>query len=166
MRMRKGTIAALLTAALALSAVFAMGVGAYFSDYEIAHGDVILQLGDQTEINEEVYEGNKTISIKNTGEATSVVRVAVFGGELMTVTAASDWEQHGDYYYYKKVLAPGESTSQIKAELKDLTKEQVEALGDDFDVVVTHESALAVYDENNKVIKPDAWDYLPDITVE
>ncbi len=166
MRVRHGKILTVLIAVIALSALFAMGAVAYFSDYELGIGDVTLNLAGQTEISEEVYEGNKTISIKNTGDATVVVRAAVYGGDLMTVTASGDWTQNGDYYYYTKVLAPGESTSTIKAEMKDLTKEQVEAMGETFDVAVVHESALAVYDDNNKVVKPDAWDYIPDITVD
>lgn len=172
MRFRHRKLAAVLIAVIALSAVFAMGTWAYFSDYEIAHGEVTLDLSWKTEIEEKVYDGNKDISIKNTGATSVVVRVAIFTDELMTITAPDDWEEYKDenhdypYYYYTKVLAPGESTSTIKAELKDLTEEQKASIGDTFDVVVAHESALAVCDEDQKVIKPEGWDYLPNITLE
>ena len=172
MRFRHRKLAAVLIAVVALSAVFAMGTWAYFSDYEVARGEVTLNLSWQTEIQEKVYDGNKEISIKNTGKTSVVVRAAIFADELMTITTPDDWEEHKDqsqeypYYYYTKVLAPGESTSTIKAELKDLTEEQKAIIGDSFDVVVAHESALAVCDKDQKVIQPEGWEYIPNITLE
>lgn len=166
MRKRSGKVFAALLAVLVISACMAASVGAYFSDYETALGEVTLHLSGQTEIEETVADGEKTISIKNTGEASVVTRVAIYGPESMEITfdKAGDWKQSGEFYYYTKVLAPGESTSSIHAKI-ELTAEEAEQAGDSIDVVVAHESALAVYDENNTVKTPDGWD-LPTITVE
>ena len=92
----------------------------------------------------------------------------------------SDWDKtQADYYYYKSVLAPGESTSEIYAEvnIKNPTEQEEAALatlGDQFEIIVVQESAPAVYDENNVVMKPvfyvdgveKTWDYIPVITLE
>lgn len=172
MRKVSGKIFATLLAVLALTASIAAGVGAYFSDYETALGDVELHLNGQTEIEEKIVENGKVISVANTGNSEVVVRVAVYGPDDIEITFAQtdDWLISNDgYYYYKKVLAPGESTSDITALLK-LTEDEAAVIGNQFDVVVVHESALAVYEFNeatneNKVVAPENWD-LPEISVK
>ena len=57
MRFRHRKLATVLIAVFALSAVFAMGAWAYFSDYEVARGEVTVDLSWQTEIEEKVYDG-------------------------------------------------------------------------------------------------------------
>ena len=182
MRKISGKVFAALLAVLVLSASLAAGVGAYFSDYETALGEVTLFLSGQTEVKESVADGKKTISIVNTGDSTVVVRAMVYGPDMMTVTFEDDddWDQtQSDYYYYKSVLAPGEETSEIYAEvnIKDPTDEEKAALavlGDQFEIIVVQESAPAVYDENNVVMKPKyfvdgvekTWDYIPEIKAE
>lgn len=132
---------------------------AYFSDYETAMGEVTLNLNGQTEIYEEVTDTQKVIRIFNTGDANVVVRVAVYGPEGMKVTADDEhWQKHGGYYYYDMVLKAGESTGTITA---DITGIPVTEDLSEFDIIVNHESAIAVYDEENTVKKPDGWDYIP-----
>lgn len=172
MRKVSGKIFATLFAVLALTASLAAGVGAYFSDYETALGDVELHLNGKTEIEEKLIENGKVISVANTGNSEVVVRVAVYGPDDIEITLAKedDWFKSNDgYYYYKKVLAPGESISDITALLK-LTEDEAAVIGNQFDVVVVHESALAVYEfdeetDQNKVIAPENWD-LPEISVK
>ena len=53
MRLRHKKMASVLIAAAALSAVFAMGAWAYFSDYEVALGEVSISF--QTEIQEKGF---------------------------------------------------------------------------------------------------------------
>lgn len=165
-RMSKKTLIALSAALLVIFTSVGVSL-AYFSDYEMGYGDVTLHLSKVTEIEEHVHEGDKTISIRNTGDGAVVLRVGIIGSELMKVSfdAPSDWETHGDFYYYTKVLEPGESTSAIQAKLS-LTDEQKEQLGGTFDITVVHESELAVYDKTNTVKKPEAWDYLPAIKAQ
>lgn len=185
---RSGKICAALLAVLVLSASLAAGEGAYFSDYETALGEVPVYLSGQTEVKESVADGKKTISIINTGNSTVVVRVAVYGPDIMQVSFEkdNDWDEtqydeasKSGYYYYKSVLAPGEATSEIYAEVNiknptDKEKAALATLGDQFEIIVVQESAPAVYDENNVVMKPvfyvdgveKTWDYIPVITLE
>ena len=172
MRKISGKICAALLAVLVISASFAASVGAYFSDYETAMGDVTLHLSGQTQIEEEAVENEKKISIKNTGDSVVVVRVAAYGpGKLDYEYDDKDWvqEESGEYFYYRKVLAPGESTSTLTASIT-LTQEEKDMIGDQFDVVVVQESATAAYEQNtdgkNQVIAPDGWTGFPTIVVD
>ncbi len=138
---------------------------AYFSDYRTGYGEVGVALSCETEISEEIEGTDKIVSVVNTGSSNAVVRVSFLGAEdgdmpVIDVTAGeSDWEKHGEYYYYKKILAPEESTSDIRAELAI----DEETAGDSFDIIVVYDSAVAAYDTHNKVLKPENWDYIPDI---
>jgi predicted ribosomally synthesized peptide with SipW-like signal peptide len=149
---------------VAMMLVLSLTVGltlAYFSDYEAAKGGASIALGGQTEIEENVTDKEKVVQINNIGETNVVVRVAIYMPEALekvensiTFENASDWVKDGGFYYYTKVLAPGESTSKITA--KTTVPDDVQ-LGDNFDVVVVHESDQALYDESNKVVLPDGW---------
>lgn len=172
MRKVSGKVFATLLAVLALTVSLAAGVGAYFSDYETALGDVELHLNGRTEIEERLVENGKVISLANTGDSEVVARVAIYGPDDIQITFAQpdDWFISNDgYYYYKKVLAPGKSTSNITALLK-LTEDEAAVIGNKFDIVVVHESALAVYEfdeatDQNKVVAPEDWD-LPEISIK
>ena len=85
-----------------------------------------------------------------------VVRVRVIGPVTINFNPGAGWEQNGDWWYYNKVLAKGESTSNLFAGWKIPEDSDLE----NFDVVVVHESAIATYD-GNKVAKPEGWDYIP-----
>lgn len=160
------TIIAILAVALVLLTSIGVTV-AYFSDYETAMGELTLHLSGETEITEEVTDTQKDVRIANTGEfgdASVVVRVMILGPDGMTVTIKDNhWHKNGDYYYYDKVLAPGEETGSIIADIKNIP---VTADMEAFDIIVNHESAIAAYDENNIVKKPDAWDYIPTIKAQ
>ena len=136
---------------------------AYFTDYEQARGGAVIHLGGQTELTEEVKDGNKTITIKNTGDTDMVVRVMIFGeegeGGQMSVEAGSDWTYSGadNAYYYTKILAPGKTTSAIQV---TVTIPE----GEDADIVVVHEGSRVIYETVNgveQVQKPDGWTGMP-----
>lgn len=148
----------------------------YFSDYEAAMGQVALHMSGETQIQEQTADNEKVIQIVNTGEegdASVVTRVMISpkdgDGVTYSFEQAGDWEKNGDYYYYKKVLAPGDSpTSKITVNItvkgQQLTPDQM-----DFNIIVNHESAIAAYEYDaankvNKVTKPEGWDYIPNIT--
>ena len=157
-------IIAVLAVILALSASSGVAL-AYFSDYEPALGERTLLLNDETQIEEEVTDTEKTIKIVNTGKSAVVVRVAIYGPEGMKVEADSHWKKSGDYYYYDQVLAPGESTTSIKASIADIP---VTADMEEFEIIVNHESAIATYqyiDGKNVVQNPPGWN-LPTIVSE
>jgi len=138
---------------------------AYFSDYEEASGGATLNLGGGTELTEGSDKANKNIVIENVGEANMIVRLAIFGeDQYMTISHKngdeSAWKKIGDFYYYKKVLRPGEKTPQIDANLK------VEWKGEEpdynFEVTVVHESAPAVYN-GETLATPSGWDDISEI---
>ena len=132
---------------------------AYFTDYEQALGGAQIKLEGQTEIHEEADDAQKTLSIKNTGETDVIVRVAAFGDFIdwdNSTWADGDWMKEGDWFYYKKILKPDASTSEIVIKIDTEAAKKAEH---DFDIVVVHESQRVSYDgtAENKVVKPDKW---------
>ena len=159
--LKRNKFIALLAAVMIL--VTSVGLAyAYFSDYHEATGSAVLQLNGQTEITEDVDEtsGQKTIKIVNVGKANTVARVRIYGPDGMAVEPGADWEKIGDYYYYTKILAPGDETSTIIAKIDGIP---VDADMDNFDITVIQESALAVID-GGIVAKPDGWENFPTIS--
>lgn len=136
---------------VALTLVLSLTVGltlAYFSDYTEAKGSKVVTLGGRTEINEVPGDNSKNIKIKNTGETEVIVRVAVYGPGEIRYTKTDGWSRSGDYWYYNSVLKPTEETSPLIAEWDVPTD-----IAGDYNVVVAHESEMAVYD-GDKVAKP------------
>ena len=160
-----------LLLSLVLVAAISVGVSfAYFTDYDQHKGQAKLNLSHMTEVDEHVDGTQKTISIKNTGvegeNASCVVKVLIYGPEGMSVELkeANDWTKldtdDGFVYYYNHVLAPGKSTSEIVAEVKDVPQEEnLEG----FEVIVLQESKIFTIDEDGYVIAPDDWDDFPEI---
>lgn len=150
----------LLVVALVLVLSISAGLTmAYFSDYTAAKGGKPVTLGGETTIEEKQYNDHKDITISNTGDTDVIVRVAVYGPTAITYSGSGDWQQSGDYVYYTKVLPAGQKTSTITA-----TWDVPADLGDDYNVIVTHESEQAVYDATGSIVKPDstpAWAIVP-----
>ena len=153
---------AIRLAAIALALILLVSVGAtaaYFTSVVSAKGGHELVLGEEAWIEEEVADNQKTISIKNVGgtEAGLVnsrlyVRVKLLYSDFnndVTISLGNDWALESDgYYYYKKVLKPGESTSNIVAKI-DVTGEGAKAIADQFDVIVVNESTQYIYEGPN-----------------
>ena len=138
---------------------------AYFSDYEDASGGATMHLQGRTELGEGSDHANKNIVIKNTGDMNMIVRVSITGSEkYMTISHENGdetaWAKINGFYYYKKVLKPGEQTPQIDALLKAEWKGQEPEY--DFQVIVNHESAPAVYNGEN-LVTPEGWDDISDV---
>lgn len=132
---------------------------AYFTDYEEAQGGAQIKLEGETYIHEKPENTQKTISIENTGETDVVVRVAAFGDFIdwdNTTYSGDDWMKDGDWWYYKKILKPGKTTSKIVVKIDTAAAKEA---GHDFDIIVVHESERVTYDGTaaNKVVKPDGW---------
>ena len=150
-----------ITLIIAVAMVLFVSVSAtlaYFSDYDTAQGEKTLVLSGQTTIEETPKDDSKDITIKNVSkdDVDMVVRVRVIGPVTINFNPGAGWEQNGDWWYYNKVLAKGESTSNLHAGWEIPENSDLE----NFDVVVVHESAIATYD-GNKVAKPAGWDYIP-----
>ena len=138
---------------------------AYFNDYEDASGGATLHLEGKTELEEGSDEANKEIVIRNTGEMNMIVRVAIYGSDkYMTISHkngdANAWAKIGDFYYYKEVLLPGQTTPQIDAQLKAEWKGKEPDY--DFEITVVHESAPAVYN-GEVLVTPVGWDDISSI---
>ena len=162
--MRNSKRKIILVTSLVLVLLVSIGATlAYFSDYDPHQGAGTLVLNGQTELNEDPTDNSKTISIKNTSvdEVDMVVRVRVIGPVEIAFAPGDGWVQNGDWWYYNKVLAKDESTSNLVASWEIPADSAIE----NFDVVVVHESAIAIYD-GNTVTTPDGWDFLPTITAE
>ena len=154
----------LMIFALVLSLSVTVGASlAYFSDYEEASGGATLNLGGKTELSEGEDTSEKDIVIENTGKTNMIVRVMIAGEGVKYMSnppeyKTSDWEKvkEGDieWYYYKKVLEPGQKTSDILAKME--FSWQGEEPNYNFEITVAHESAQAVY--NGKTLAaPEGW---------
>ena len=174
---RKSASRLLVIGILLVALVVPAGITfAYFTDYEDAHGGAVIQLSGETQLHEDPKDDSKTVSIENTGETDVIVRLAIEGDFMKSVTpdVPEDWKTAKDdngvnWWYYTKILKPGETTSEIVALIN--VSEAGES-GHDFDIVVVHESERVSYEGVkegdqfvNKVVKPAGWAY-PDITVE
>lgn len=116
----------------------------------------------------------KSITIKNTGNIDAYIRVAVVAnkvdkdgnitiGTAPTLNLNTDkWQQLGDYYYYKGVVAPGASTDSLGS--IDFTDAEVNILAESIQVLggVTSDGSASVdawnakYDYNNRT-----WTKMP-----
>ena len=159
---KKRTKIVILTAALLLCLTVGIGMSAaYFTDYESARGGAVIDLGGQTELTEEVKDGNKIVSIQNTGDTDMIVRVMIYGdkGRISSI-AADGWIEGSDgAYYYGKVLPSGESTRTLTVNVRTGSSDT-----DDFEIIVVHEGSRAVYAgdgqpaEEQTLAAPDGWD--------
>jgi len=137
---------------------------AYFSDYEEASGGATLNLGGKTEISEGEDHSQKDIKITNTGKTNMVVRVAIMGEGVKYFKNppsynTNDWVTDTDsngvtWYYYKKVLKPTETTSDILAKME--FSWEGEEPDYNFEITVVHESAQAVYN-GRTLAAPEGW---------
>jgi predicted ribosomally synthesized peptide with SipW-like signal peptide len=150
----------LLVASLVLVLSLTVGLTlAYFSDYTEAKGGKKVTLGGQTTITEEPRDDRKIITIQNTGETDVIVRVAAYGPTEMSYSG-SGWTDGGDgYYYYNKIIPVGGKSTKLTVKWT-----VPEDLGDDYNVLVIHDSDQVVYDASGKIVKPDttpAWALVP-----
>ena len=159
----------LITAIVGLTLILAATVGvtaAYFTDYESGKGGAKLYLRGETWIDEDADENGKNIVIQNVGETEMIVRVQVYGdADHLTVSdTQSGWIKGSDgSFYYSKVLLPdpkgegsGDRTSVLRAQINVSGNEDINS----FDIIVTHQSSLVVYDGTDEggIVCPDGWD--------
>ena len=150
--------------ALVLSLSVTIGASlAYFSDYEEASGGATLNLGGKTELYEGEDSGAKNIQITNSGETNMIVRVGIYGPkEMNKPTAKGEWFEGEDgFYYYGKILKPGETTPVDTLVASMEFSWEGEAPDYEFDVTVVHEGSQALYDGQTLVVPETAgnkWD--------
>lgn len=137
---------------------------AYFTAYDEAEGNGTVDLVWSTKITEELPENrDKKITISNTGETPVIVRVQVFSGEFAETYSYEDGEwipKEDGWWYYSKILEPGEDTSELYVEVK------LDSVPDyDFNIVVVHESSRVFYvNGTNTLETPEGWTYVPSVS--
>lgn len=158
---RAGVIA--LSATLGVTA-FAGTAYAYFTSHTQAAGSHPIELGYSSEINEDIVDGNKDITMVNTGDTEIMVRIQLFYGTgvnnnvKITVPGEntvenSGWSQEADgVWVYEHVLQPGESTHSLWV---DVEADEGTDLSN-FDVTVIGQTSPIYYDENGKAV-PYLW---------
>lgn len=148
---RAGVVA--LTAALGMATLTGTAF-AYFTSNTQATGGHTIQLGYSTDVNEEIVDGNKRISMTNTGNTDVMVRIQLFYGtgvnNSITVgtPGAEGWTNAGDTWTYSEVLAPGASTTVLPV---NVTAKEGTDLSN-FDVTVIGQTSPVYYDEDGKAV--------------
>lgn len=151
---RYGKVIAMSAAALAMTAALSVeGAMAYFTTYTEAGGSGTVSLGPKTEIDEDVSEMTKHVTIRNTSANECFVRVKVFCGTDVTCTPEGrNWSHREDgYWYYGPVVAADET-----AEVLDVKIEYKGEQPQDFNVVVVQECTPVIYDEGGNATAD--WD--------
>ena len=153
-----------IPAVLALALVLAMSIGpawSYFTATTSASGGAVIHVEPTTDIEEpDVSAGVKHVVITNVGEQTVFVRVRAFAGDYAgTLTYEGEgWTDGGDgWWYYDEALEAQTDSSALLITVPELTEADKSALenGENFSVVVVHESTPAVYDEATGTLVPD-----------
>lgn len=126
-----------------------------------------------TEIDEDLKDGNKKVTIENTGKSPVYVRarimvsgvaesqVAIVGSETeatdqnkvyLVMENQSQWQQadasaKDNYYYYLNVLEPNQRTPNLLTKVVipgEALRTKLKEMGEKFSVTVYHESVLAI----------------------
>lgn len=165
---------AFLASLFAMSLVAGVSAGtahAYFTTYVTAKGGHTLELENRVQIEEDVKAMEKQIALTNTGKTSLFVRVKVFSGSQVEIqyrmTNPEEWVQGQTdengfvYWYYTKVLHPGETSSSLFAKIV-----LPEGYEQSFDVVVVQESTFATADEdtNETDYRSANWNVIADTT--
>ncbi len=177
MKMNK-TVLAVAAVVLPLS-VGAGSALAYFTANDSAAGGYAVEVGiPETDMKEEFVDGEKRITITNTGDVTIYVRAKAYAVDPSKVTLVpvsvenprGQWiegvdEKNEKCYYYNPALKAKEknedgtfkydSTEELRLKIGPFPADPAE--NDEFDVVVVYEKTSAVKVENGKVV-PD-WEF-------
>lgn len=136
--------------AIILSAYAVKPAVAYFTDSTTAEGMIELRIGDTVpEIEEEVKEMTKKITVKNTGDYDIFVRVkAIYPTQTCNIsfTSTAGWTEGNDgYYYYNSPVAVGESTPATSPLTLKITRTVAEE--GRFNVIIIQEATKVLYNE-------------------
>lgn len=145
-----------ITIAIAIALCMTVCAGtafAYFTSNAKASGGHTIALEYSSNTNETIVDGNKQISMQNTGSADIMVRIQLFFGTgvnnniAVETPGADGWSKTGttgsEVWTYSKVLAAGESTSILPVNVS--AAEDVDL--SNFDVVVIGQTSPVHYDE-------------------
>ena len=160
-------ILAVLVIAMILSASIGTAI-AYFTTYADARGGYVIHMKYETEIQEDVEAGLKSIVIKNnanegteTGTYPVFVRVKIFSGSDTNIDSVSgtNWQTKPDSanaYRYNNPLFTGDSTSKLEIKISEVKDAGIKP-GDPVDVIITYESVPAVFNPDGTPDLDTAW---------
>ena len=159
-------------AALTLALALTVSVGsalAYFTTYTEVKGEVTMELGyPKTDIEEFVVDGQKEITLLNTGDYDCYVRVKALTGDAYKENITySDvdgkWTPGADgYYYFNDIVAAGETTSQINVGFTFPVKEEGQEPPADFNIIIIQECTSVLYEEDGTPYAD--WDAVAEVT--
>ena len=146
--MNRKYITLILVSVFLLTVVSVPSALAYFSTYTQAKGQKIINLKNETEMNETVEGFTKTISIKAKDNSAPVyVRAKAYSPDYINLeyTLGEGWSslQDDGYFYYSRPLNANEQTSDLKVTISEKEHSTYKP-GDEFHVVVIYESILEV----------------------
>ena len=164
---RKSFLLSILAPILIACAVITPAV-AYFTANDYASGAIPLYFGRWTEIEEEVKDLTKAVTIKNTGGdkpelADPVwIRAKTYIGDAFKdcmQVSGEGWSQEADgYWYFATPVQVGDSTSVLNIELVGLPANvDPEFLLTQIAVGVVYESTTAYYEEDGVNFQPAVW---------
>ena len=160
---KKNVFLAVLAVVLVLSASIGAAV-AYFTTYAVAKGGYTIRISNRTEIHEETPQGQKIVTIKNTGKGTVFVRVTEFHGDDWVVTPileGNDWEavdvEGQTYWRYTKPLEPEEITSSLTFKITQANKDEKWQQGEERSIIVVYESVPALFTKDGLPDLDTAW---------
>lgn len=142
---RRSILLAVLVLVLVLSASIGTTM-AYFTTYSKADGDIPVDLGDHTEIQEQFSQWTKHVTITSDEDSQPVfVRARAYGATGYTLTySGAGWSNGGDgWYYCDAILYGGGSTATLDV-LVGNVPESVED-GEHFNVIVVYETTPVRY---------------------
>lgn len=129
---------------------------AYFTSYTSAAGRVQVGLSfTDTETGDNVTDWTKHISVANTGTVPCFVRVKVLVSEKYEKYVSYSPQREGSwaleedgYWYYDRVLNPGETADELLAALDRTALNRDTGNGEEqeFNVIVVQEHTVALYD--------------------
>ncbi|MCF0129249.1 MAG: hypothetical protein HUJ70_11780 [Pseudobutyrivibrio sp.] len=161
-----------IPALLAATCIFAGQIGsanAYFTTYVNAAGGFTVSWDHKEKIKEEFTNWHKYVTISADPASTMpvFVRAKAFTGSTYKLDyAGTDWKLgKDDFYYYQKVLNPGETTNTLNVGIENIPL--TPKAGDNFNVIVIYESIPAYVDANGNHEDPEKADWnVPLGTVE
>lgn len=147
---RCNRILMLLAAVMVLMTAGIGSAWAYFTTYASAKGGYTIQLGDQTQIQEDFSDWTKHVSITSQEDSQAVyVRVKAFCGSAYELTysdGTGTWNPGDDgYYYYSETLKGGETTPVLDVHIGNIPEGEAP---ESFNVAVVYETTPVQYEKD------------------
>lgn len=141
---------------------------AYFTANTTAAGGYAVEVGMDTDIDEEFSNWTKHITIKNSPDGGAVyVRAKAFSGSQYSLTypGTTGWYNGGDgYWYYADAngkptpLEPGKTTSELLVQITNMPADEADQK-EEFNVIVIYEQMPVKYNADGDPIVPTANDW-------